>query len=143
MIDRVILTTQQHNNLVSLAKTTLPNESCAILVGKTIGKDVCIIDLIPMRNSDSSKVTFSMDPQQLMDMYQEVEKQNMHVVGIFHSHPAEPTPSSIDKKFMEINPVVWIIYSTITHRSRAYIFEEKIKEVQMHIANSFFKHKVA
>jgi proteasome lid subunit RPN8/RPN11 len=143
MIDRVILTTQQHNNLVSLAKNTLPNESCAILVGKTIGKDVRIIDLIPMRNSDSSKVTFSMDPQQLMDMYQEVEKQNMHVVGIFHSHPAEPTPSSIDKKFMEINPVVWIIYSTITHRSRAYIFEEKIKEVQMHIANSFFKHKVA
>jgi proteasome lid subunit RPN8/RPN11 len=143
MIDRVILTTQQHNNLVSLAKNTLPNESCAILVGKTIGKDVRIIDLIPMRNSDSSKVTFSMDPQQLMDMYQEVEKQDMHVVGIFHSHPAEPTPSSIDKKFMEVNPVVWIIYSTITYRSRAYIFEEKIKEVQMHIANSFFKHKVA
>jgi proteasome lid subunit RPN8/RPN11 len=143
MIDRIILTTQQHNNLVSLAKNTLPNESCAILVGKTTGKDVRIIDLIPMRNSDSSKVTFSMDPQQLMDMYQEVEKQDMHVVGIFHSHPAEPTPSSIDKKFMEINPVVWIIYSTITYRSRAYIFEEKIKEVQIHIANSFFKHKVA
>jgi proteasome lid subunit RPN8/RPN11 len=139
MIDRIILTTQQHNNLVSLAKDTLPNESCAILVGKTTGKDVRIIDLIPMRNSDSSKVTFSMDPQQLMDMYQKVEKQDMHVVGIFHSHPAEPTPSSIDKKFMEINPVVWIIYSTITHRSRAYIFEEKIKEVQMHIANSFFQ----
>jgi [CysO sulfur-carrier protein]-S-L-cysteine hydrolase len=139
MIDRIILTTQQHNNLVSLAKNTLPNESCAILVGKTTGKDVRIIDLIPMRNSDSSKVTFSMDPQQLMDMYQKVEKQDMHVVGIFHSHPAEPTPSSIDKKFMEINPVVWIIYSTITHRSRAYIFEEKIKEVQMHIANSFFQ----
>jgi [CysO sulfur-carrier protein]-S-L-cysteine hydrolase len=137
MIDRIMLTTQQHNDLVSLAKNMLPNESCAILVGKTTGKDVHIINSIPMRNSDSSKVTFSMDPQQLIDMYQKVEKQNMHVVGIFHSHPAEPRPSSIDKKFMEINPVVWIIYSTITHRSRAYIFEEKIKEVQMHIANSF------
>jgi [CysO sulfur-carrier protein]-S-L-cysteine hydrolase len=137
MIDRIMLTTQQHNDLVSLAKNMLPNESCAILVGKTTGKDVHIINSIPMRNSDSSKVTFSMDPQQLINMYQKVEKQNMHVVGIFHSHPAEPRPSSIDKKFMEINPVVWIIYSTITHRSRAYIFEEKIKEVQMHIANSF------
>jgi proteasome lid subunit RPN8/RPN11 len=61
----------------------------------------------------------------------------MHIVGIFHSHPAEPTPSSIDKKFMEINPVVWVIYSTITDQSRAYIFEEKIREVQMHIANNF------
>ena len=137
MIDRIMLTTQQHNNLVSLAENMLPNESCAILVGRTTGKDVHIINLIPMRNSDSSKVTFSMDPQQLIDIYQKVEKQDMHVVGIFHSHPAEPMPSLIDKKFMEINPVVWIIYSTTTHRSSAYIFEGKIKEVQMHIANSF------
>ena len=88
MIDRIMLTTQQHNNLVSLAENMLPNESCAILVGRTTGKDVHIINLIPMRNSDSSKVTFSMDPQQLIDIYQKVEKQDMHVVGIFHSHPA-------------------------------------------------------
>ena len=137
MIDRIILSSRQYNNLVSLAKNTLPNESCAILVGKTTGKDIHIINSIPMRNFDSSNVTFSMDPQQLIDIYQKVEKQDMHVVGIFHSHPAEPTPSSIDKKFMEINPVVWIIYSTITHKSRAYIFEEKIKEVQMQYCNSF------
>jgi proteasome lid subunit RPN8/RPN11 len=136
MVDRIILTTQQHNYLASLAKSTLPDESCAILVGKTIGKDIHIINSIPMRNYDSSRFTFRMDPYQLIDVYQKVEKQNMHVVGIFHSHPAEPMPSSIDKKFMEINPVVWIIYSTITHRSRAYIFEEKIKEVQMQYCNS-------
>ncbi|HJT46718.1 MAG TPA: M67 family metallopeptidase [Nitrososphaeraceae archaeon] len=137
MVDRVILNSIQYNNLVSLAKNTLPNESCAILVGKTSEKDVYIINSISMRNSDSSRITFSIDPQQLIEIYQTVEKQNMHVVGIFHSHPAEPMPSSIDKKFMEINPVVWIIYSTVTDESRAYIFEEKLVEVQMHIANSF------
>ena len=136
MIDRVILNSVQYNNLVSLAKSTLPNESCAILVGKTAKRDVYIINSISMRNSDSSKVTFSIDPQQLIEIYQTVEKQNMHVVGIFHSHPTEPKPSSIDKKFMEINPVVWIIYSTITDESRAFIFEEKLEEVQMHIAKT-------
>jgi [CysO sulfur-carrier protein]-S-L-cysteine hydrolase len=138
MVDRVILNSIQYNNLVALAKNTLPNESCAILVGKTSEKDVYIINSISMGNSDLSRITFSIDPQQLIEIYQTVEKQNMHVVGIFHSHPAEPMPSSIDKKFMEINPVVWIIYSTITHESRAYIFEEKLVEVQMHIANSFW-----
>jgi [CysO sulfur-carrier protein]-S-L-cysteine hydrolase len=138
MVDRVILNSIQYNNLVSLAKNTLPNESCAILVGKTSEKDVYIINSISVRNSDLSRITFSIDPQQLIEIYQTVEKQNMHVVGIFHSHPAEPMPSSIDKKFMEINPVVWIIYSTITDESRAYIFEEKLVEVQMHIANSFW-----
>jgi proteasome lid subunit RPN8/RPN11 len=134
MIDRIILSSGQYNNLVSLAKSTLPNESCAILIGKIAKKDVHVINSISMRNSDSSKVTFSIDPQQLIETYQTVEKQNMHVVGIFHSHPAEPTPSSVDKKFMEINPVVWVIYSTITDQSRAYIFEEKVKEVQMYIS---------
>ena len=138
MVDRVILNSIQYNNLVALAKNTLPNESCAILVGKTSEKDVYIINSISMRNSDLSRITFSIDPQQLIETYQTVEKQNMHVVGIFHSHPAEPMPSSIDKKFMEINPVVWIIYSTITDESRAYIFEEKLVEVQMYIANSFW-----
>lgn len=137
MIDRIILSSRQYNNLVSLAKNTLPNESCAILVGRTAKKDVHIINSISMRNSDSSKITFAIDPQQLIETYQTVEKQNMHVVGIFHSHPAVPAPSSMDKKFMEINPVVWVIYSTITDQSRAYIFEEKIREVQMHIANNF------
>ena len=137
MVDRIILTMQQHNNLESLAKNMLPNESCAILVGKFTGNEVHIINSIPIENPDSSGITFSMDPQQLFDVYKKVEKYGMHVVGIFHSHPAEPRPSSIDKKFMEINPVVWIIYSTITHRSRAYIFEEKIKEVQIHLEDSF------
>ena len=136
MIERIILSSKQYNNLVSLVKNTLPNESCAILVGRTAKRYVHIINSISMRNSDSSKITFAIDPQQLIETYQTVEKQNMHVVGIFHSHPAEPAPSSMDKKFMEINPVVWVIYSTITHQSRAYIFEEKIREVQMHIANS-------
>jgi proteasome lid subunit RPN8/RPN11 len=84
-----------------------------------------------MKNSDLSVLTFSIDPQELIDTYQKVEKQDRQVVGIFHSHPAEPIPSSIDKKFMEINPVVWLIYSTTTNESKAYIFEEKIKEVQL------------
>ena len=137
MVDRIILSSGQYKNLVSLAKNTLPNESCAILVGKTAKKDVHIINSISMRNSDSSKITFAIDPQQLIETYQTVEKQNMHVVGIFHSHPAEPAPSPMDKKFMEINPVVWVIYSTINDQSRAYIYEEKIREVQMHFANNF------
>ena len=132
MVSTIILTTQQHIILANLAKESLPNESCALLVSdNNKGKEISIIDIIPMKNSDLSVLTFSIDPQELIDTYQKVEKQDRQVVGIFHSHPAEPIPSSIDKKFMEINPVVWLIYSTTTNESKAYIFEEKIKEVQL------------
>ena len=129
----VILTSQQHDCLVSLAKDSLPNESCALLVGTHNGKEICVLDLIPMRNSDASIISFSIDPQELIDAYQIVELKGMDVVGIFHSHPAQPLPSSTDQKFMQINPVVWIIYSTITNEAKAYIFEEKIKEVQLRV----------
>ena len=132
MVSTIILTTQQHIILANLAKESLPNESCALLVSdNNKRKEISIIDIIPMKNSDLSVLTFSIDPQELIDTYQKVEKRGMQVVGIFHSHPAEPIPSSIDKKFMEINPVVWLIYSTTTNESKAYIFEEKIKEVQL------------
>ena len=132
MVSTIILTTQQHIILANLAKESLPNESCALLVSdNNKRKEISIIDIIPMKNSDLSVLSFSIDPQELIDTYQKVEKRGMQVVGIFHSHPAEPIPSSIDKKFMEINPVVWLIYSTTTNESKAYIFEEKIKEVQL------------
>jgi len=32
---------------------------------------------------------------------------------------------------MKINPVVWLIYSTVTNESRAYIFEDRLKEVEL------------
>jgi proteasome lid subunit RPN8/RPN11 len=133
MITNIILTSQQHNCLVSLAKDSLPNESCALLVGNHNGKEAFVLDLIPMKNSDASIISFSIAPQELIDAYQTVEKQGMEVVGIFHSHPAQPLPSSIDKKFMQINPVVWIIYSTITNEAKAYIFEENIRQVQLRV----------
>jgi [CysO sulfur-carrier protein]-S-L-cysteine hydrolase len=131
MVCKIILTLQQHRDLVSIAKNSLPEESCALLVGKTNGKEVYIADLIPMKNSDSSALSFSIDTQDLINTYQKVEEQGMQVVGIFHSHPAEPLPSQTDKKFMEINPVVWLIYSTLTDKSKAYIFEDEIKEVDI------------
>lgn len=133
MVNNVILTSQQHSNLVSLAKNSLPSESCALLAGKKYGDQIYIEELIPMRNSDSSAYTFRIDGQELMSVYQSVELRGIHVVGIFHSHPAGPIPSSRDKEFMIINPVVWLIYSTVTNECKAYVYEEdeKIKEVHI------------
>ena len=42
----------------------------------------------------------------------ELQKIKIEVIGIFHSHPnSDAFPSKTDKKFMQSNPVVWIIYS--------------------------------
>jgi [CysO sulfur-carrier protein]-S-L-cysteine hydrolase len=137
MIRKIVLTMQQLKDLVSLAKDSLPNESCALLLGNNIVDDEAyVLYLIPVKNSNASVVSFSIDPQELFDAYQTAQNLSLEVVGIFHSHPSQPLPSSTDKRFMEINPVVWLIYSTLTNESKAYIFEEKIKKVEIHVVTA-------
>jgi proteasome lid subunit RPN8/RPN11 len=136
MVSSIRLNGDKVESLTSLAKDSLPCESCALLLGETNTEnldEIIVSDVITVKNSDSSPVTFSIDPDDLINAYQVSEARNMQVVGIFHSHPAEPFPSSTDKKYMKINPVVWLIYSTVTNESRAYIFEDKIKEVELRV----------
>jgi len=132
-----ILTQFQLERLASLARDSLPNESCALLLGNNTNKEneIQVIETLSMKNSDASPTTrFRIDSQELINGYLRAEKMGLNVIGIFHSHPALPIPSSTDKIFMEINPVVWLIYSTLTNESRAYIFEQKkIREVRLSV----------
>jgi [CysO sulfur-carrier protein]-S-L-cysteine hydrolase len=136
-IQSFILTQFQLERLASLARDSLPNESCALLLGNNTNKEneIQVKETLSMKNSDASPTTrFRIDSQELINGYLRAEKMGLNVVGIFHSHPAQPIPSSTDKIFMEINPVVWLIYSTLTNESRAYIFEqEKIREVRLSV----------
>jgi [CysO sulfur-carrier protein]-S-L-cysteine hydrolase len=136
MVSSIRLNEDKLEFLTSLAKKSLPLESCALLIGEinTNNLDEIIVsDVIAVKNSDSSPVSFSIDPDDLIEGYQLSESRNLQVVGIFHSHPAEPFPSSIDKRYMKINPVVWLIYSTVTNEARAYIFECRLKEVGLRV----------
>ena len=132
-----ILTQFQLERLASLARDSLPNESCALLLGNNTNKEneIQVIETLSMKNSDASPTTrFRIDSQELINGYLRAEKMGLNVIGIFHSHPALPIPSSTDKIFMEINPVVWLIYSTLTNESRAYIFEQKkVRELRLRV----------
>jgi proteasome lid subunit RPN8/RPN11 len=136
-IQSFILTQFQLEGLASLARDSLPNESCALLLGNNTNKEneIQVIETLSMKNSDASPTTrFRIDSQELINGYLRAEKMGLNVIGIFHSHPAPPFPSSTDKIFMEINPIVWLIYSTLTNESKAYIFEQKkIREVRLSV----------
>ena len=133
-IQSLVLSQLQLERLISLAKDSLPNECCALLLGNnTKENELKVIDILSMRNSDSSPFTFRIEPQELINGYLTAENMGFNVVGIFHSHPAPPIPSSTDKIFMEINPVVWLIYSTVTNESKAYIFEQNVRDVKIRV----------
>jgi proteasome lid subunit RPN8/RPN11 len=136
-IQSFILNQFQVERLACLARDSLPNESCALLLGNYTNKEneIQVIETLSMKNSDALPTTrFRIDSQELINGYLRAEKMGLNVVGIFHSHPAPPIPSSTDKIFMEINPVVWLIYSTLTNESRAYIYEQKkVREVRLRV----------
>ena len=47
------------------------------------------------------------------------------------SPDSSPRPSGTDVQFMEINPVVWLIYSTTENRFAAWIFSDRVREVKL------------
>ena len=128
----ISLTAAQIRQLVGIAKDALPNESCAFL----LGHNDKVAKILPMRNIDESPVTFSIEPAELLYAYNLAESKGMQVIAIFHSHPTKPWPSSTDIKFMEINPVVWVIYSTTERQLKAFVYDdddELIKEIDIRI----------
>ncbi len=132
----ISLTAPQVQELIKLAKDVLPNECCALLLGKhTDSGKVAMI--LPLRNIDESPVSFSIDPAELLNAYNLAESKGMEVTAIFHSHPAKASPSSTDIKYMQINPVIWLIYSTTENEIKAFEYEnEVIREIAIRIIDT-------
>jgi proteasome lid subunit RPN8/RPN11 len=125
----VTLTPLQIEELIKIAKDALPNECCAFLLGEH-NDDGKVAIILRMRNIDESPVSFSIDPAELLNAYILADTKGMEITAIFHSHPAKASPSSTDMKYMQINPVAWVIYSTTENEIRAFVYEnEDIKDI--------------
>lgn len=125
----ITIKARQLAELEDLAKQSLPNESCALL----LGKETNVVEVLPVANAGLSEVSFSIPSEELITAYKLAESKNLEVIGIFHSHPSSPAPSRTDEKYMEINPVVWLIYSTTQNRFGAWIFDDRVREVKMDV----------
>jgi proteasome lid subunit RPN8/RPN11 len=127
-LQKIILKQSDKKILSQYSENQKPNESCAIL----FGKNNQVLDLFLAENIDESPINFTISNEQLLEGYRIAEDKKMDVIGIFHSHPnSDAFPSNTDKKFMQSNPVVWIIYSGINKNFRAFTLESDIKEISI------------
>ena len=126
---------QNHIKLLSNhARKNIPNESCAILFGKIENKTFDVKDVFLTKNIKNSPINFAISNDELLAAYSEAEKRKLEVIGIFHSHPDSVAyPSHTDKKYMEINPVPWVIFSNKNNEFKAYIFESEIIPLPLEI----------
>ena len=124
---QLILTEAQRQLLSEEAINKKPNETCALLFGKRNNEKITIDEIYLTDNIEKSSTNFTISNEQLIQGYKIAEDKGLDVIGIFHSHPdSEPYPSSTDKKFMEINPVVWVIFSIVTKEFKAFMYESEL-----------------
>ncbi len=119
------LSVAQVQELIKIAKDALPNECCAFLLSE-YNQSGKVAIIVPMRNVDESPVSFSIDPTELLSAYNLAESKGMEVTAIFHSHPAEASPSRTDIKYMQINPIPWLIYSNTENEIRAFLYDNDV-----------------
>ena len=125
-MQNITLTQSVKKILSEYSENQKPNESCALL----FGANNTVSDLFLTENVKKSPVKFEISHKQLIEGYHIAEKKKMGVISIFHSHPdSEAYPSDTDKKFMQSNQVIWVIYSGINKNFRAYFLESEIVEI--------------
>ena len=133
-MESIVLAQKEKDKLVTHAISEQPSESCAMLFGKKIGDNWNVKEVFLTQNIDDSQTNFTISPEELLKGYQIAEKNQLEIVGIFHSHPnSDAIPSNTDKKFMQNNPVPWIIFSGVNNDLKAYLLDSTIIEIQIKI----------
>ena len=126
----IVLAQKEKDKLVAHAIEQQPSESCAMLFGEKVGDDWNVKEVFLTQNMDNSQTNFTISPEELLKGYQIAQKNQLEVVGVFHSHPnSDAIPSNTDKKFMLNNPVPWIIFSGVNNDLRAYLLDSDVIEI--------------
>ena len=124
MENEILIIHHDHlNQLRKLAIGSLPNESCAILIGEKSETKNIVKYILPLNNSAQSSTAFIIDSDELFSAYKKAKLMNLNVISIFHSHPSNPFPSETDKIYMYLNPVIWIIYSTYSNSFNSFMLD--------------------
>jgi proteasome lid subunit RPN8/RPN11 len=89
--------------MISHAQSEAPNECCGILAGIN-GR---VTKLYRATNAEHSPIRYNVEPQELINIYQEIDKSGWELLGIYHSHPhSKAYPSAIDIKYAFL-PETW------------------------------------
>jgi proteasome lid subunit RPN8/RPN11 len=91
-------------------------EQVVALIGKMVGEDYYVTDVIPARNEDPDPANmFYVSNQQVHNLMVEANRKGCTILGFAHSHPSHhpSTPSVADIRFCRHN--VNAVYHPSTH----------------------------
>ena len=131
----LLITETQMDTLTRFTEEDFPHESCSLLLGNIVDNKYHVKVLKRMENVAHSEISFNIDPDELIKVYQWASDNGLNVIGIFHSHLVGTNPSNTDLTFMKINPVIWLIYDVSTETYKAFLLlQDSLEEIKVKIS---------
>ena len=81
------------------AADAYPHEGCGVLVGRTAGEEVEVVEVTLGRNlvTDRSRDRYELDPGDIVAAERGARSRGLDIVGFWHTHPDHPArPSGFD-----------------------------------------------
>jgi proteasome lid subunit RPN8/RPN11 len=106
-MDRLILSKRDWEAMRDQVADDVPLESCGLLAGA----GEVIRQVIPVPNALQSATRYRFSPSSQLAAFEEIEREGLEMLAIYHSHPngpVHPSPTDIAEAFY---PVVYIIWS--------------------------------
>jgi len=97
-----------YQRMVQHAREQWPLECCGVLSGK----DGIVKKAYEVQNEEGSSVRYLMSPREQLKVFEEMEKESIDMIAIYHSHPHTISfPSETDVKLAFYPEVASVIIS--------------------------------
>lgn len=118
-----------YQGMVEHAKKESPIECCGILSGK----EETVLKVFALKNAEESPVRYSIPPQEQLRVFEEMEKDSMEMIAVYHSHPHSiPFPSETDVK-MAFYPELSTIIVSLKEEKNPIVKAFQIKEEAIYL----------
>jgi len=105
-----------YQRMIEHAQKDAPLECCGILGGK----EKTVERAFELQNMEGSSIRYLMSPQEQLRVFEEMEKESIEMLAIYHSHPHTiPFPSETDVRMSFYPEVSSIIISLKEEKSPA------------------------
>lgn len=129
------LTREQLRLLREASKNSHPVEACALLFGRLVNDEATITKVLVERNILQSTVRFEMNPQTVFKAFEQADREGIEFIGLFHSHPAPASPSTVDLQYMRLwGKAVWLILSSVDGNLAAFqMVDGEVREITLRV----------
>ncbi|MDO5783749.1 MAG: M67 family metallopeptidase [Eubacteriales bacterium] len=99
----ITMTQAQLQQFITHAKTCLPEEACALLLGEQTEAGKRVREVYITENIDHTNEHFTITPQEQLKAMKYARAQGWSVLGNIHSHPETPARPSEEDKLLAVD----------------------------------------